>query len=116
MLGPPQLWTTLTTNYLSLPASTSWQLWRSIVRSRWSRSVEWREQFLCLSRQHAVLSRTLVADYLGELWTLARLTQLVEGLVAERVLMRRDGTKIEEALFGCADATGQFHQRQKEGV
>ena len=59
MLGPPQLWSCLTTDYIPMPASLSWQLWRAIVRARWSRSVEWREQFLSLSRQNATLTRNL---------------------------------------------------------
>ena len=51
----------------------------------------------------------LVGDFLGEVWTLARLIALVEGLMAERVLSRKDGKQVEERLFQLADAEGRFH-------
>ena len=38
--------------------------------------------------------------------TLPQLVQLVEQLMQERVLLRRDGTRIAEALLALADAHG----------
>jgi hypothetical protein len=110
MTGPPQLWSVLTGDVLALPAALSWQLWRAIIRARWSASVAWRDAFLRLSRQHVTLTRNLVRDFLGELCTLARLIELIEGLMAEGVLLRRDGRALEEALFARADATGLLRQ------
>jgi hypothetical protein len=113
MTGPPQLWSVLTQDVLALPAALAWQCWRAIVRARWSASVEWRDQFLTLARQQVTLTRNLVPTFLGEVCTLARLIALIEGLMGEGVLLRRDGQAIEEALFARADAEGQLRQRSE---
>jgi hypothetical protein len=111
MVGPPQLWQVVAHDWLGLAPPVAWQFWRALVRARWSTSVAWREQFLSLSRQQAALTRNLVGDFLGELCTLPTLIALVEALMQEHVLLRRDGTQIEERLFSAADATGQLSQR-----
>jgi hypothetical protein len=108
MLVPPQLWSYLWTRYVPVPPGLAWSLWKALIRSRWVTTVQWRDAFLSLSRKHAILTQDLVEDYLGDLVTLARLVELVEALMHEKTLAKRDGKAIEEALFAQADHDGAW--------
>jgi hypothetical protein len=74
-------------DWLGLSSPLAWQLWRAIVRAKWTASVQWRDQFLTLSRQHPAPRRAQVGDVLGELGTLPTLVALIEGLMAEKTLL-----------------------------
>jgi hypothetical protein len=108
MFGPPQLWDYVTRDYLSLPPGLAFSWWCAIIRTKWTASSRWRDEFLHLANQHAVLTKNCVPDFLGGLVTLPTLIALIEGLMSERVLSRRDGRNIEEHLFAMADAAGAW--------
>jgi hypothetical protein len=115
MLGPPQLWTVLTTQWCPVPPPLAWCWWRAILRARWSLAVQWREAFLAKARTDAALTRGEAAAFLGELASLPALVTLVEQLLREQVLLKPDGHKIINMLLDQADATGQWkHLRDVE--
>jgi hypothetical protein len=108
MLGPPQLWTVLTTQWCPLPAALAWTWWRAIHLATWSRTVQWREAFLALAQRESGQSVHLVALCLTSQCAPSNLIQLVEALVQERVLPRRDGRTIIEVLLAQADQNGRW--------
>jgi hypothetical protein len=63
MLGPPRLWTCLTTDWCPLPPSLAWTWWRALVRAQWSTSVEWRDAFLVFARRPDRTSAEMVGYF-----------------------------------------------------
>jgi hypothetical protein len=118
MLGPPRLWACLTREWCPLPSSLAWTLWRAIVRARWSGAVEWRTVFLDFARRcTGVPSRAVVTVFFAQHCAPHDLMTLIEALVQEQVLLRRDGRRIEEILLGQCDAQGAWkHQRGRQPV
>jgi hypothetical protein len=106
MIGPPRLWTTLVTGWCPLPASLAWVWWRALVRTHRQASVEWREAFLTFARRQDTefIERDLICTFLMRHCTPRDLIALLEALIEERVLLPRDGHRIEEALLVQCDA------------
>jgi hypothetical protein len=111
MMGPPQLWTVIVTQWCPLPAALAWVWWRAISKAQWSLAVEWRDAFLEKAQQQAVLTRGEVAGFLGHLVTLPTLMQLVGALRHERVLLAQDARQLEDRLLALADRDGQWKHR-----
>lgn len=111
MLGPPRLWGWLTRTWCPLPASMAWTWWRAIARARWSASVEWRTVFLAFDRRCTGRpNEHVVALFFHQHCAPQDLVTLIEALVQEQVLLRRDGRRIEEIVLGLCDAQGQWKQ------
>jgi hypothetical protein len=110
VLGPPRLWTVMVTGWCPLPAALAWTWWRAIERATWSASVAWREAFLTFARRREMefVERDLVCTFFMRHCTPADLIALLEALIQERVLVARDGHRIEDALLALADKDGQW--------
>jgi hypothetical protein len=107
--GPPQLWGWLTRQWCPLPASLAWTWWRAISRAQWSASVEWRTVFLDFARRcTGSPNDEVIALFFTQHCAPHDLVTLIEALVQEQVLRRRDGRCIEEALLQQCDAQGQW--------
>jgi hypothetical protein len=103
----------LTTDWCPLPRSLAWTWWRALVRAQWSTSVEWREAFLVFARRcDGVPSRAVLAHFFAHHCAPHDLVTLLESLVQEQVLLRRDGRMIEEILLRQCDHEGQWKHQQ----
>jgi hypothetical protein len=84
MLGPPQLWGWLTREWIPLPASLAWALWRALVKARWSLACEWREAFLAFDLPGQWRSGEDVEAFFGQVATPPVLMELLAVLIASR--------------------------------
>ena len=101
--SPPPLWHYLTTAWCPLPADLARAWWFALAHSTWSQAVSWRGQFLAFAQQDGLMTSDVVADFLAEIATPAHLIALVEQLMHEQRLLRRDGRQIEERLLARTD-------------
>ena len=115
MTPMPRLWAYLTQDWLGLPPDLARSWWFSLAYAWWSEATAWRETFATFNRQSGVVTPEFLHDYFAEAATLSRLVQLVEQLMQEKVLLGREGRKIEEALFAQATAAGQWKHERRSG-
>jgi hypothetical protein len=112
MMPMPKLWQVLTADWVPLAPDLARAWWYAVAHARWSLATAWREQFLQFARQEGMVTREYVTDFFAKAATLHQLIALVEWLMQEQVLLRRDGKTIEEALLAQADAHGQWKHGQ----
>jgi hypothetical protein len=114
MMVMPKLWQYLTEHWLTLDPDLARSWWFALSHARWSHAMEWREQFVAFARQDGLVTADVVRDFFGQVATLPQLTHLLEVLMQEKVLLARDGKRLEEALLALADCTGAWkHLRER---
>ena len=86
----------------------AWCTWKALYRARWTVAASFRQRLVLFEGQPAVhrLSGvdSLVRDHLPPADVLA----VLEALVAEGLLRRRDRITIEEKVLTCIDAAGAW--------
>ena len=104
---PPPLWVTLAQLW-HLDDREAWCTWKALYRARWTVAASFRQRLVLFEGQPAVhrLSGvdSLVRDHLPPADVLA----VLEALVAEGLLRRRDRITIEEKVLTCIDAAGAW--------
>jgi hypothetical protein len=106
---PPPFWQFLTRRWLGLSPDLAYTWWNALSRSRWSAPRTFHQAVLRYDQHPAPGQRPLEEKLsMSGLVEPQALMQLVEDLVAEGVLLRRDSIKLEEALLGALDATGAW--------
>jgi hypothetical protein len=116
VLGPPRLWGWLWAEWCPLPASLAWVLWRAVLKAQWSTATQWREQFLAFEKPDRVLSRDLVEAFLAEHASPQQMMALVEQLMEERRLLKRDGRQVQDRLLAHVDRHGEWKHRPRRRV
>ena len=112
MVGVPQVWTWMTTRWCPLPAPLAGLWWRALSKARWSAAAEWRETVLDFDRPDRVLSSDIVEAFLAEIASPQQLIEVLEKLMAEGKLLRRDGHQLQELVLRHVDQQGHWkHQR-----
>jgi hypothetical protein len=99
VLGPPKLWGWLWREWCPISASLSWVLWRALLKAEGRTAVQWREQFLAFDAPDRLLSRDVVEAFLGEIASPQQLMDILERLIEEQRLLRRDGHQLQEQLL-----------------
>jgi hypothetical protein len=112
-MGPPRLWTWLCTHWCPIPASLAWCWWRALSKAQYPPADLWRARFVAFDREDRGVSRDIVESFLAEIASPPQLIDLVEHLMKERCLVRRDGHHLQEHILAHVDHTGQW---KKEGV
>ena len=104
--APPLLWREFCQSWLGLSSHHTGRWWAAVCRSRWTRAVVVRGTL----RGHA-----LVDTQLEQVWHLYRdilapraLLGLIEDLVRERIVARRETCTIAEAILRQVDVHGQW--------
>lgn len=114
--NPPQLWLWMTTHWCRLPQSMAWLWWRALCKAQWSAAAQWRETFLNFERPDRVLSRDLIEGFLQEIARPKHLMDLLEALMEEGKLLRRDAHHLQELVLTQTDRDGQWkHQQHRKG-
>jgi hypothetical protein len=108
MRAMPKLWQFLTEDWLTLDPGLARSWWFAVAHARWSQTAQWREQFVAFANQDGIVTRDVVIDFFEETASLVQLVQLLEALMRERVLLARDGKRIEEHLLQRANAQGAW--------
>jgi hypothetical protein len=86
-------------------------------QARYPPADAWRARFLAFDAPDRVLGRDLVERFLEEIATPQHLMDLVEHLMKERCLVRRDGHQLQEYILAHVDRAGQWkHQQPRKGV
>ena len=70
-----------------------------MAHARWSETTQWRDQFLAFARQDGIVTREFVTAFFEATATLPALMTLLHHLMQEKVLLARDGKRLEEALL-----------------
>ncbi len=110
--GPPQLWGWLWREWCPLPASLAWVLWRALGKTQDPLAAAWRQAFVDFEAPERLLGRDLVEAFLARIATPQQLMDLVDQLMAEQTLLRRDGHQVQEQLLRHVDKDGVWkHQR-----
>jgi hypothetical protein len=110
--GPPTVWGWLWREWVPMPASVSWVLWRALCKAQYPPADAWRARLNAFDAPDRLLSRDLVEDFLQEIATPHALMEVVEALMKEHVLLRRDGHRVQEQILRHVTASGQWkHHR-----
>jgi hypothetical protein len=106
---PPPFWQFLCRRWLGLSPDLAHTWWHALTRSRWSETRTFYQAVLRYDAHPAPGQRPSEDKLAMSGWVSpGQLVQLVESLVHERCLLRRDATTIEEALLSRLDATGEW--------
>jgi hypothetical protein len=93
---------------LGLDDHTRFTFWKSLCLARWSRAVEFKAALTEASTPHGLMGRETFEDFAEAHGRPAALVRLLEDLVAEGTLTRRDASVIEEKLFTKIDRDGDW--------
>jgi hypothetical protein len=113
MLGaPPKLWTWMCTHWCPVPASAAWLLWRAVSKAQYPPVDAWRARFLAFDAPDRLLSSDVVKGFLAETCTPQHLLEVIDHLMKERTLLKRDGQHLQEQILAHVDRTGQWKQQR----
>jgi len=103
---PPILWREFCQSWLHLSSHHTGRWWAAVCRSRWSRAVTVRS---------TIRGHEIVDTQLEQVWHLYHdilaphaLLGLIEDLIRERMVARRDTCAIAEAILRRVDTQGQW--------
>jgi hypothetical protein len=115
MTPMPTFWRCLCRDGLRLDDHLAWSFWRALSHSSWTLCAEFRASLL---RYDTLPAPRPEADRqrVRELMTPEHLVRVVEALIQQRLLLRRDGVVIEEALLALAAAHGQWKHLGPQGL
>jgi hypothetical protein len=103
MLVPPKVFWILTT-YWRIPRTLSRRLWSALDRAKWSVPVALRQVLLLYSVAVVGDRRALIDETCSPL----AIIDVIEALVHERQLTRRQATALEEAILARVSAQGTW--------
>ena len=105
----PKFWIFLTRRWLQLPDHLSWSWWRALGKSPWSQCADLRTCVLNYDGHPFVQQRPEAErQHLQMLLEPGQLLQVIDSLVRQKLLLKRDGAQIEEAILKRLDATGEW--------
>jgi hypothetical protein len=115
--NPPELWSWMCTHWCPIPASLAWTWWRGVMQARYPPADAWRARFLAFDAPDRLLGSDLVEDFFAEIATPQHLMDLVEHLIKERCVVRRDGHQLQEYILAHVTKDGTWkHQQLRKGV
>jgi hypothetical protein len=107
---PPPLWQVLAT-FWGLSARQTRQTWSALYRARWARAAGWRQTLAHFEGQHPTLrSPERVFHFLATNVQPETIINVVESLIEERLLPRREGHQIEECILAHVGREGDWAQ------
>ena len=111
---PPPFWQFLTRRWLGVSPDLAHTWWGALTRSRWTEARSFR-QAVERYDQHPAPAQRPTEDKLAmsALVEPGQLMRLVEDLVTEHVLLRREGSMIQEAILTRLDATGAWREERR---
>jgi|SoiMethySBSTD1v2_1073268.scaffolds.fasta_scaffold202304_6 hypothetical protein len=111
---PPPFWQFLTRRWLGVSPDLAQTWWGALTRSRWSEARTFYQAVLRYDAHPAPAQRPSEDKLaMSGLVEPQALMQLVEDLVAEHVLLRREGSMIQEAILTRLDATGAWREERR---
>lgn len=106
---PPQLWGFLARRWLQVPDALAWQWWAALNHATWSVPRAWKDAIIAFDRQpRHVQTVEAVYGFLQVQCTAEAMLTVLENLVHEQVLTRRQSSAIEEHVFRRLDACGRW--------
>ena len=113
----PRFWVFLCRTWLGLSRDLAYAWWGALCRSRWSASRAFREAVLRYDAHPAPAQRpTQEKISMSGLVEPQALMQLVEDLVREGVLLKREAIHLEEAILRRLDSQGEWQEQRQEAV
>jgi hypothetical protein len=109
----PPFWTFLCRRWLGLSNDLAYSWWNALGKSQWHEARTFHQAVLRYD-QHPAPAHRPAEDKttMSGLVAPGYLMQLVEDLVREKVLLRRDATKIEDGILARLDAAGEWRERE----
>jgi hypothetical protein len=105
---PPPLWLTLA-QYWRLSERQTRQTWAALYRARWQVASAWRMVLVHFEGQHPSLrSPERVWNFLSVNVQPETCINVIEALISERLLSRREGSQIEEHILSHVSADGDW--------
>jgi hypothetical protein len=114
---PPPFWQFLTRRWLGLSPDLAHTWWNALSRSRWTEARTFYQAVLRYDAHPAPAQRPTEDKLsMSGLVEPQALMQLVEDLVAERCLLRREASTIQEGILLRLDATGEWREQERRSV
>jgi hypothetical protein len=112
----PKFWVFLTQRWLELDQQLSWSWWRALGKSPWSACTDLRTHILHYDG-HPYVQQQPEADRqrMDALIAPGALMRVLEDLVRQKLLLRRDAAQIEDAICSRLDRLGEWCSREGEG-
>jgi len=108
----PPFWTFLCRRWLGLSTDLAYTWWHALGKSRWTEARSFHQAVLRYDQHPAPAQRPAEdTTTMSGLVAPGYLMQLVEDLVHERVLLRRDGTRIQDGILGKLDSEGAWREQ-----
>jgi hypothetical protein len=102
---PPPCWMMLS-KYFGLNPDQQDRVWGAIARAKWSVASSWRQTVLLLDSRGP--SPDTVGVFLREHSPPSRVMAVLESLVQEKLLSRREVSAVEEKVLAQVSADGQW--------
>jgi hypothetical protein len=110
----PPFWSFLCKRWLGLSNDLASSWWQALGRSRWTEARAFHHAVLRYDRHPAPAQRPYEDKLtMSQLVGPQYLVGLVEDLVHERVLLRREAVRIEDAILGRLDAQGEWQEQER---
>jgi hypothetical protein len=105
----PKFWVFLCRDWLQISHDLSWSWWRALDKSPWSACDELRTSVLHYDA-HPYPGQRPEAErvQMSERIVPGQLMQVIEALVRQHLLLKRDAGQIEEALLKRVDRFGEW--------
>lgn len=97
----PEAWLVLSETLWQLPAAEARMFWEALRRARYTRAVVFRQDIMLLGYM-----RLDVAHFIERRCTPAAVVHVIEALIHERQLRRKQGNRLEEYILAQVDAHG----------
>ena len=105
----PRFWVFLCKTWLGLSSDLAHAWWGALCRSRWTEARAFREAVVRYDQHPAPAQRPLEDKLHMSGWVAPeQLMALVEDLVREGCLLRREASTIQEAILAALDAAGAW--------
>jgi hypothetical protein len=89
-----------------------WVWWRALLKAQYPPADAWRARIHAFEAPDRALSPDVVEDFLQEIASPQQLIEIVEALMHERVLLQRDGHRVQEHVLAPVSKEGTWkHQR-----
>jgi hypothetical protein len=107
LMRPPLAWTQLCWQWWDMPEPVSSRLYRAITTAHYQRPGDFR-RYINFCRTDPL--KVDADHFIDEVLAPQRLVEIVEDLVHEGKLSRRDGSRIEDYWLCCVDQHGHWKQ------
>lgn len=109
----PPLWKALARCWLGLDDRACWLWWAALQKSRWSHAQAFREALASCDGLANALDAYAVDQFLDQHARPAHLVALLEALHQERLLSRRESSRLECQVLTHVDARGEWIPRER---